>query len=78
MVRAKHIPEWEEYDGEVARFTRQLAEKGVIQSGLSVADSNVLADVGAGHPTNHEGEEAGPVSVDNDAEQTRRPAKDEL
>lgn len=48
MARAKHIPEWEQYDAEVARFTRQLAEQGKIRSGMSTADANVLADVGAG------------------------------
>lgn len=51
MARAKHIPEWEEYDTEVARFTRELADKGVIRSGMSVADTNVLADVGSSKPT---------------------------
>ena len=56
MARAKHIPEWEEYDTEVARFTRQLADKGVIRSGMSVADTNVLADVGSSKPTTPDGE----------------------
>lgn len=51
LARAKHIPEWEEYDTEVARFTRQLADKGVIRSGMSVADTNVLADVGSSKST---------------------------
>ena len=52
MARAKHIPEWEEYDTEVARFTRQLADSGAIRSGMSVADTNVLADAGSdkSHP----------------------------
>lgn len=46
LERAKHIPEWEEYDSEIAKFTRELAAKGVIHSGLAAADANVLADVG--------------------------------
>lgn len=48
LARAKHIPEWEEYDGEIARFARQLAENGLIHSGMADADATVLADVGAG------------------------------
>ncbi|EAU89163.2 hypothetical protein CC1G_08570 [Coprinopsis cinerea okayama7 len=43
LSRARQIPEWEEYDAEIARFTRRLAEEGKISSGLSTADANVLA-----------------------------------
>ncbi|KAG6885729.1 hypothetical protein C0993_010556 [Termitomyces sp. T159_Od127] len=46
LVRARKIPEWEEYDHEIAQFTRQLAEAGVIQSGLATADTTVLANAG--------------------------------
>ncbi|KAG6918623.1 hypothetical protein DXG01_013034 [Tephrocybe rancida] len=47
LVRARQIPEWEEYDHEIAQFARQLAEAGVIHSGLATADTNVLANAGA-------------------------------
>jgi len=28
LARARQIPEWEQYDGEIARFTRRLADEG--------------------------------------------------
>ncbi|KAF5330129.1 hypothetical protein D9611_010543 [Ephemerocybe angulata] len=43
LARARQIPEWEEYDTEIANFTRRLAEQGRIRSGLATADTNVLA-----------------------------------
>jgi UDP-glucose:glycoprotein glucosyltransferase len=42
LARARAIPEWEEYDSEVARFTRSLADRGLIRSASS-ADINALA-----------------------------------
>ncbi|KAG5636220.1 hypothetical protein H0H81_008754 [Sphagnurus paluster] len=50
LARARQIPEWEEYDGEIARFARQLADEGLIHSGMAAADANVLANVGNGSP----------------------------
>ncbi|KAG6833463.1 hypothetical protein H0H87_006830 [Tephrocybe sp. NHM501043] len=47
LVRARQIPEWEEYDEEIAQFTRQLAKDGTIHSGLATADTNVLANAGS-------------------------------
>ncbi|PCH34985.1 glycosyltransferase family 24 protein [Wolfiporia cocos MD-104 SS10] len=46
LVRARQIPEWEEYDAEIARFARKLAEEGKMRSEIVAADVNVLADVG--------------------------------
>lgn len=46
LSRARQIPEWEEYDAEIARFARTLAEEGKMLSGIVAADVNVLADVG--------------------------------
>lgn len=43
MARARQIPEWEEYDAEIARFARELAEEGKVQSRMAAADTNVLA-----------------------------------
>jgi len=47
LARARQIPEWEEYDAEIAGFTRKLAEEGKIQSGLATADVNSLANAGS-------------------------------
>lgn len=49
LARARQIPEWEEYDAEIAGFTRKLAEEGKIQSGLATADVNSLANAGSAH-----------------------------
>ena len=48
LARARQIPEWEEYDTEIAQFTRKLAEDGLIHSGMAAADTNVLANAGTG------------------------------
>ncbi|KAF5378749.1 hypothetical protein D9615_006978 [Tricholomella constricta] len=48
LARARQIPEWEEYDAEIARFARQLADEGLIHSGMAAADANVLASAGSG------------------------------
>ena len=36
------------YDVEIAQFTRNLAEDGLIHSGMAAAESNVLANTGTG------------------------------
>ncbi|KAF8549596.1 hypothetical protein OG21DRAFT_1515006 [Imleria badia] len=43
LSRARQIPEWEEYDDEIARFVRRLAAEGKIHASVATADSNVLA-----------------------------------
>ncbi|KAJ3833052.1 UDP-glucose:glycoprotein glucosyltransferase-domain-containing protein [Lentinula raphanica] len=43
LARARQIPEWEEYDSEIARFARKLAEEGKIRSRIATADANALA-----------------------------------
>ncbi|KAJ8081870.1 killer toxin resistant protein [Marasmius tenuissimus] len=47
LSRARQIPEWEEYDGEIAAFARKLAQEGKIKSRIAIADTNVLANAGA-------------------------------
>ncbi|KZT07030.1 glycosyltransferase family 24 protein [Laetiporus sulphureus 93-53] len=47
LSRARQIPEWEQYDAEIAHFARRLAEEGKMRSEIVAADVNVLADVGA-------------------------------
>lgn len=43
LARARAIPEWEEYDGEIAALTRRLADAGKLRSPLTAADVNALA-----------------------------------
>lgn len=58
-MRARQIPEWEEYDSEIAKFARKLVEEGKISSRVAAADSNALAQTAAG---------AGAVSPSDDIE----------
>ena len=48
LSRARQIPEWEQYDGEIAQFARKLAKEGLIKSDIATADANVLASTGSG------------------------------
>lgn len=50
LERARKIPEWEQYDSEIANFTRRLAEEGCIHSSAAAADVNELAKAGSGGP----------------------------
>ena len=43
LARARQIPEWEEYDSEIAQLSRSLAAEGKIRSGMATADANMLA-----------------------------------
>ncbi|KAH8825012.1 UDP-glucose:glycoprotein glucosyltransferase-domain-containing protein [Flagelloscypha sp. PMI_526] len=45
LARARQIPEWEEYDSEISRFAKKLAEAGLIRSRVAAADTNVLAGI---------------------------------
>jgi UDP-glucose:glycoprotein glucosyltransferase len=47
LARARQIPEWELYDGEIARFTRKLADEGRIHASAAAADVNELAKAGS-------------------------------
>jgi len=84
LARARQIPEWEEYDTEIAQFTRQLAKEGKIHSRMATADANVLA--GAGNTAAAEGDKPGEVSESENAhtekvgsqEATSEPQRDEL
>jgi UDP-glucose:glycoprotein glucosyltransferase len=60
LARARQIPEWEEYDTEIAQFTRQLAKEGKIHSRMATADANVLA--GGGNAATAEGDKPGEVT----------------
>ena len=50
LARARKIPEWEQYDSEIARFTRRLAEEGRIHASAAAADVNELAKAGSVGP----------------------------
>ncbi|EKM75357.1 hypothetical protein AGABI1DRAFT_46617 [Agaricus bisporus var. burnettii JB137-S8] len=47
LSRARQIPEWEEYDSEIAHFARELAKEGKIRSRFATADADVLASASA-------------------------------
>ncbi|KAJ4473165.1 glycosyltransferase family 24 protein [Lentinula aciculospora] len=51
LARARQIPEWEEYDSEIAKFARKLAEDGKILSRIATADANALAQTASGAPS---------------------------
>lgn len=61
LARARQYPEWEEYDGEIARFARTLADEGKIKSHTAAADVNALAGAGTGAAVS----EASPDEPDN-------------
>ncbi|KAG1729250.1 glycosyltransferase family 24 protein [Suillus lakei] len=53
LSRARRIPEWEEYDNEIAQFAGRLAAEGKIHSSVATARSDVLANVGLVQPANN-------------------------
>lgn len=53
LSRARRIPEWEEYDNEIAQFAGRLAAEGKIQSSIATARSDVLANVGLVQPAHN-------------------------
>ena len=63
LSRARQIPEWEEYDAEIAHFSRELAQEGKIHSRLATAGADILASAGVA-PSKTEAEEEG-VHPDN-------------
>ncbi|KAF9027018.1 hypothetical protein BDZ89DRAFT_1102004 [Hymenopellis radicata] len=50
LSRARQIPEWEEYDTEISKFTRKLADEGLITSQIAAVDTNVLAGAAQSPP----------------------------
>nr|GAT58270.1 predicted protein [Mycena chlorophos] len=77
LARARQIPEWEEYDSEISRFARRLAEDGIIRSQIISTDINALAGNGASKPKEEEQKPSSapvdePVAVDPER------ARDEL
>ncbi|KAJ3727354.1 UDP-glucose:glycoprotein glucosyltransferase-domain-containing protein [Lentinula guzmanii] len=67
LDRARQIPEWEEYDSEIAKFARKLAEEGKIRSRIAAADANALAQTASGVvPANPESGGANKEEAEND------------
>lgn len=64
LSRARQIPEWEEYDNEIAQFARRLAAEGKIHSSAATAGSDVLANVGLVQPA-ETGDVGGASDSDN-------------
>jgi len=75
LSRARQIPEWEEYDAEIARFTRELAGAGKIHSRMATADANVLAGGSTGAPG---GDKTLGEAKDVEKKESDTPARDEL
>jgi len=46
LARARAIPEWSQYDSEIAQFARNLADRGLIHSYAAAGDIDALASVG--------------------------------
>ncbi|KAF8644943.1 hypothetical protein AX16_008171 [Volvariella volvacea WC 439] len=59
LARARQIPEWEEYDAEIAEFSRKLAEKGLIRSRFATAGADALANAGNTNTNTNTNESAG-------------------
>ncbi|GLB42376.1 putative UDP-glucose:Glycoprotein Glucosyltransferase [Lyophyllum shimeji] len=78
LERARKIPEWEEYDAEIARFARKLADEGVIRSGMAAADTNVLANAGAASSGVIEGSDEPSDKIDDRTPGSDVPERDEL
>jgi len=76
LARARQIPEWEEYDAEIAQFTRKLAGDGLIHSGMAAADTNVLANAGTGPIA--DGSQVGKADEAHRGEDVQQQPRDEL
>lgn len=68
LSRARQIPEWSEYDNEIAEFARGLTDKGLLKSRGASLDSGILA----GGPAVSQGE------PEQAKKETSEPVRDEL
>jgi len=71
LDRARQIPEWEEYDLEIAQFARELAAEGKIHSRMATADTNVLAGAGTGAANAEKGTTGGTAKPESGEHQGR-------
>ncbi|KDR79892.1 hypothetical protein GALMADRAFT_242006 [Galerina marginata CBS 339.88] len=80
LARARQIPEWEEYDTEIARFTRDLAAQGKIHSRIATADVNALAGGSTSVDSKKEDEdvETDTKPVHQEKTDNTEPTRDEL
>ncbi|THV04765.1 glycosyltransferase family 24 protein [Dendrothele bispora CBS 962.96] len=65
LARARQIPEWEEYDTEIARFARKLAAEGKVHSRIAASDVNVLANVGSVDKSSKPGSAESEIKAEN-------------
>ncbi|KAI9511020.1 UDP-glucose:glycoprotein glucosyltransferase-domain-containing protein [Russula earlei] len=70
LARARQIPEWEQYDSEIARFTRRLTKEGRIHASDAAADVNQLANAGS--------VQTPAEKQDTDGSKVESPVRDEL
>ncbi|OCH94043.1 glycosyltransferase family 24 protein [Obba rivulosa] len=81
LSRARQIPEWEEYDAEIAAFARSLTEQGRVHSGIVAADVGVLAEgtkaKKADDTPEHQNPDAGEEKVKGTTEETASDPKSE-
>lgn len=71
LSRARQIPEWEDYDAEVSRFARKLADEGIIRSAAYAGGVDTLANLGS---TASSGEQ----NIVDEGEDLSRPETEEL
>jgi UDP-glucose:glycoprotein glucosyltransferase len=43
LARARAIPEWEEYDAEIAKFAKRLEKEGLLHTGIAAEGADALA-----------------------------------
>jgi UDP-glucose:glycoprotein glucosyltransferase len=79
LARARQIPEWEEYDSEISRFAKKLAEEGVIKSQGAAVDVNVLAGGGPSEAAPSSSSSESPVDESSEVEkEAEKATHDEL
>ncbi|KAJ4470665.1 glycosyltransferase family 24 protein [Lentinula edodes] len=77
LARARQIPEWEEYDSEIAKFARKLSEEGKIRSRIAAADANALARTASG-AASLSPESEGLDDAEKEADEKKPELRDEL
>lgn len=78
LHRARQIPEWEEYDNEISRFSQELAKKGLIRSRIATADQLANAGVAPAKKPETKVEEKLEETQTVEASQQPVPTRDEL
>ncbi|KIJ36947.1 glycosyltransferase family 24 protein [Sphaerobolus stellatus SS14] len=77
LSRARQIPEWDEYDREIANFAKKLADEGIIRSAAYATGVDDLANVGSAK-AEKKGEETQPHHKADEAADSGSPSTAEL